>query len=555
MQKPKRSGSGIDNKIIHLSPVPSKDQPMSRISRRYGELERTELLPELLSYALYGLIALLLCAVVWAAIANVEVVAVAPARVIPSGDVKVVQPDIDGVIETITVKEGQKVAAGDVLAILEPSRSRAEVEKRDAAVAMVRQQMGGLTKAKLNLESALANPGLSPVDGVDIDGSAAAIAELNRAYVHLREAELDNQILSGVESDKSAIGVQSTSLTEQKLLRLNASQERSAERKSKIAQKKSEIEQFKKSLESAKQELSQIQVILNATVQQEESFRQVFQAGAVSRIDYLNMLKEVERTRREVTQQNTAIQELTKSVQIAEAQLKELISSDRASTLEKAAEIKNLDFEMGKVGVLKRELARKQSLARADYKSANSKAKALLERVSLNIEEKQQMLREADAHLRIAGRDYDATKIESPVSGTVTGIKLRGKGHVVKRGDRLMTVIPEGAPLSFEAAVANKDAGFVEPGQDVKIKLSAYPFEDFGVLNGRVSHVEATAESSNNPVFVAKIEPANQYISVRGTKRPLVSGMTASCEIVTRKRPVLNILFEPFTKLKETRWQ
>ena len=165
------------------------------------------------------------------------------------------------------------------------------------------------------------------------------------------------------------------------------------------------------------------------------------------------------------------------------------------------------------------------------------------------------MLREADAHLKIAGRDYDATKIESPVSGTVTGIKLRGKGHVVKRGDRLMTVIPEGAPLSFEAAVANKDAGFVEPGQDVKIKLSAYPFEDFGVLNGTVSHVEATAESSNNPVFVAKIEPANQYISVRGTKRPLVSGMTASCEIVTRKRPVLNILFEPFTKLKETRWQ
>jgi hemolysin D len=554
MQKPTRPRS-TDNKIVHLSPVPSKGQPLSRISRRYGELERTELLPELLSYALYGLLALLLCAVTWAALANVEVVAVAPARVMPSGDVKVVQPDIDGVIDSIAAREGQKVSAGDELAVLEPSRGRAEVDKRDAAVTIVRQQLNGLAKAKLNLQSAIANPGLCLTESVDLDGSAAAISELNSAYVRLREAELDNQILSGIESDKSALGSQSSSLSEQKLLQQKAYQERAAERQSKLAQKKIEIEQLKKSLESAKEEFGHIQTILNATTQQEESFRKVFQAGAVSRVDYLNMFKEVERTRRELTQQNTVIQELSKTINISESQVRELGSGDRASALEKKAQIKNLDFEIGKVGILNREMLRKHTLALADYQSSNSRAKALLERITLNLEEKQQQLREAEALLKIAGRDYAATKIEAPVSGTVTGIKLRGRGHVVKRGDRLMTVIPDGAPLAFEAAVANKDAGFVEAGQEVKIKLSAYPFEDFGVLKGKVIHIEATSESSNNPVFVAKIVPEKQYITVRGKKRPLVSGMTASCEIVTRKRPVLNILFEPFTKMQETRWQ
>lgn len=555
MQKPARQRSTTDNKIVHLSPVPSKGQPMSRISKRYGELERTELLPELLSYALYGLLFLLLCAVVWAALANVEVVAVAPARAMPSGDVKVVQPDIDGVIESISAKEGEKVEAGDQLAMLEPSRSKAEVDKRDAAVTIVRQQLDGFANAKANLESAIANPGLSLANPVDLEGSAAAIGELNKAFIHLREAELDNRLLSGIESEKSAIGTQSTSLIEQKILQQNASLERAQERQSKIVQKKSEIEQLKKSLESAKTELGQIEVILNATVQQEESFRQVFQAGAVSRVDYLNIVKDVERARREVTKQNTAIQELSKEIRVAECQLQELGSGDRASALEKKAQIKNLDFEMGKVGVLKRELLRKHSIALADYQSADSKAKALLQRINITIAEKREALREAEAHLKIADRDYGATKIQSPVSGTVTGIKLRGKGHVVKRGDRLMTVIPEGAPLAFEAAVANKDAGFIEQGQDVKIKLSAYPFEDFGVLKGKVLHIEATSESSKNPVFVAKIAPENQYITVRGEKRPLISGMTASCEIVTRKRPVLNILFEPFTRMQETRWQ
>lgn len=555
MNKSNRKRSSEDDKIVHLSPVPSKGRPLSRLARRYGELERTELLPEVLSYSLYGLIALLVCAFAWAVFAHVEVVAVAPAKLIPTGHVKVIQPDIDGVIESIPVSEGQKVETGTVLAVLEPSRSKAELDKRDAGLNIARQEVDTMSRAKADMAAALSNPGLPPLESVDVEGSAQSVSELNTAYVQLREAELDSRLLSGFDSDKSSLSAQSASLSQQKQLQQNALGERAEERKSKLSQKKLEVEQLKKSLESAKTELGQAKLIFDATTQQEESFRGVFQQGAVSRVDYLNIVKEVERSRRDVTRQEAVVQDLTKEIGIAEYQLKERISEDKAATLEKKAQIKSLDFEMGKVGVLRRDLARRKAMALTAFQTARARTTALLARLTTTLDERKQKLREAEAHLKLADRDLSATQIESPVSGTVTGIRLRGKGHVVKRGEKLMSVVPEGAQLVFDAVVANKDAGFVEAGQDVKIKLTAFPFEDFGVVEGKVTHVEATSESANSPYFVAKVAPKQQFIMVRGEKRPLVSGMTASCEIVTRNRPVMNILFEPLRRMQETRWQ
>jgi len=555
MNKPSRKRSSEDDKIVHLSPVPSKGRPLSRLARRYGELERTELLPEVLSYSLYALLALLLCALAWTAFARVEVVAVAPAKLIPTGHVKLIQPDIDGVIESIPVSEGQKVGTGTVLAVLEPSRSQAELDKRDAGLNIARHDVDTMARAQSDLEASLANPGVAPLQSVDVEGSARTISDLNTAYVQLREAELDSKIVSGFDSDKGSLSTQSLSLSEQKNLQQTALGERSEERKSKLAQKRLELEQLRKALESAKVELGQAKLIFDATTQQEESFRGVFQQGAVSRVDYLNIVKEVERSRRDVTRQESVVEELTKEIGIAEFQLRERIADDKAATLEKKAQIKSLDFEMGKLGTLKRDLTRKHALALASFQTARARTSALLARLTASLDERRQRLREAEAHLRLADRDLSATRIMSPVSGTVTGIRLRGKGHVVKRGEKLMSVVPEGAALVFDAVVANKDAGFVEAGQDVKIKLTAFPFEDFGVLEGKVTHVEATSESSNSSFFVAKVEPKQQFITVRGEKRPLVSGMTASCEIVTRNRPVMNILFEPFRRMQETRWQ
>jgi hemolysin D len=65
-------------------------------------------------------------AIVWACFGTVDIVAVAPGKVIPSGRTKVIQPFETSVVRAIHVRDGQKVKAGDVLIELDPTMNQAE---------------------------------------------------------------------------------------------------------------------------------------------------------------------------------------------------------------------------------------------------------------------------------------------------------------------------------------------------------------------------------------------------------------------------------------------
>jgi len=75
-----------------------------------------------------SIIALFAAAVAWACIGTVDIVAVAPGKIIPSGRIKVIQPFETGVVRAIEVRDGQRVNAGDVLLELDPTINTAELE-------------------------------------------------------------------------------------------------------------------------------------------------------------------------------------------------------------------------------------------------------------------------------------------------------------------------------------------------------------------------------------------------------------------------------------------
>ena len=66
-------------------------------------------------------------ALAWACIGTVDIVAVAPGKIIPSGRSKTIQPFETGVVRAIHVSDGQEVRAGDVLIELDPTMSGAEL--------------------------------------------------------------------------------------------------------------------------------------------------------------------------------------------------------------------------------------------------------------------------------------------------------------------------------------------------------------------------------------------------------------------------------------------
>ena len=77
---------------------------------------------------MWTIVALALVAVAWACLGKVDIIATAPGRVIPSGQVKLIQPFEIGVVKAIHVTDGDHVHTGDVLIELDPTANQADQE-------------------------------------------------------------------------------------------------------------------------------------------------------------------------------------------------------------------------------------------------------------------------------------------------------------------------------------------------------------------------------------------------------------------------------------------
>src|SRR5271169_1478471 len=74
------------------------------------------------------IVAIFCLALTWATFGQVDIVASASGKVVPSGRVKLIQPFETGVVRAIHVRDGQSVTAGEVLIELDPTMTTAEQE-------------------------------------------------------------------------------------------------------------------------------------------------------------------------------------------------------------------------------------------------------------------------------------------------------------------------------------------------------------------------------------------------------------------------------------------
>ena len=98
---------------------------------------------------------------------------------------------------------------------------------------------------------------------------------------------------------------------------------------------------------------------------------------------------------------------------------------------------------------------------RADFRAAR-----LAERGAAGREAERAALELAKARERQSRRTLLA-----PAAGTVQELTVHTVGAVVREGDPLLKIVPADAELMVEARVANKDVGYVRPGQPVQVKI------------------------------------------------------------------------------------
>ncbi|MEO7827855.1 MAG: HlyD family efflux transporter periplasmic adaptor subunit [Allosphingosinicella sp.] len=141
--------------------------------------------------------------------------------------------------------------------------------------------------------------------------------------------------------------------------------------------------------------------------------------------------------------------------------------------------------------------------------------------------------------------------LTAPVAGIVTGLTGR-IGQRAAAEQALMMIIPDNATPTAELQVPSAAAGFLAPGQEVRLAVDAFPYQRFGTVPGRIESISAAAAA--RPLADGKGTGAFYFVTVRltrpwmetlGRRQPLLPGMSLSARIITERRTLVEWLFEP----------
>jgi hemolysin D len=417
--------------------------------------------PPLAGWMLRILVGLLAALGLWAVFGRLDIVAVADGKLVPSSYLKIVQPSEQGIVKEILVKEGEKVAAGQVLI-------RMDAALTDADVKAIEVEYANKRLALRRIDAQLSGTGLTR--------EAGEPAELY--------AQVSAQHAANVRAYENA-----------------------------LAQERALLAKAQHDLAAAQATKAKLEQVLPHYVEQEKAFEKLTKDGYAGRILYTD--KQRERIEKE---QDLRTQEFT--IQSNEALIEQ--------SEQKIAQI-TADY--------RRQLQTERVEVAAQFERAKQ------ERVKLS-------------------HRHELLELRAPQAGIVKDLATHTSGTVAAPGTILMTLVPEGDKLVAEVWVSNQDVGFVQAGQRAKLKLAAFQFQKYGLLEGKVLHVNVDATEAPSPntrsdaltgrdrpmgplAFRALLELASQELTADGQRYALQPGMQVAGEIHLGTRSILEYLLSP----------
>lgn len=164
--------------------------------------------------------------------------------------------------------------------------------------------------------------------------------------------------------------------------------------------------------------------------------------------------------------------------------------------------------------------------------------------------DKQKQTTELHAEIDKTAFRNEKQKILSPVDGHISSLLFHTIGGVVTPAQKLMTVVPLGAPLVIKATVLNKDIGFIKERMPVSVKIDAFDFQKYGILNGVTRNIarHSVEDEKLGPVYEVFVTPRETELMVEGEKTKIASGMSLTAEIKVGKRRIIEFFIYPLIK-------
>ena len=169
-----------------------------------------------------------------------------------------------------------------------------------------------------------------------------------------------------------------------------------------------------------------------------------------------------------------------------------------------------------------------------------------------------------------AERRSSLVNMKAPQKAVVLEVAQRSVGSVIKGAEPLVTLVPMPFNLEAEIEINPSNIGYIggEGHNDVRIKLSAFPFQKHGTINGRVRTVTKSTVQGQGPavdgdgnpipsaggqklVYRARVEILDPYETLRTLPKDfqLLPGMTLTAEVKVGSQNVMYYLINPLIKV------
>lgn len=445
-------------------------------------------------------------AITWASLAQIEEAIPASGQLEPQGTVKDVQSPVAGVVNTVYVQEGQTVKKGEVLLKLDPRGQKSEwasldrIRKNLQAENEFYRLQTRLPKSQAYPASTFAN--ISP-EMLNLAHSRRSLVAENQLFYTQFQGGQGVEALTSEQKKRLQVGMEEAD-TRAQATQLN------------VDQLQQQYAQATIELASAHKTLASNQSVL-------KDISSLAAAGGIARLEQTKQAEVVQKAEADVQRLEREQIRLQLAISQAGQQYSNTLSVSRKDLLDNVS-------------------VNEKRIAEIDSQFA----KAIIDN--------QRQIAEVENRLTQAKLTMQYQEVHAPDDGVIFELKAKTPGFVVNASEPILKLVPADT-LTARVYVTNKDIGFVRQGMVVDVRVDSFPFSEFGDIKGQLTWIgsDALPPTETRPFysFPVKVQLDAQNLKTSGKQLALQSGMSISVNIKTRKRSVMSLFTELFTKQVE----
>lgn len=135
--------------------------------------------------------------------------------------------------------------------------------------------------------------------------------------------------------------------------------------------------------------------------------------------------------------------------------------------------------------------------------------------------------------------------VTSPIEGKLSYIGFLQENQHISLGQKLFYVQAANAEYMMEMQIPQYNFGKVKIGQEVQLRFQAYPFEQFGIVKGKIDYIALHPTDSG---FQAKVTLPNGLITNYNKPIQFRHGLSAQADIITEKMRLLEKIYFDIVK-------